>query len=255
MCNKIEDEYYKQELDNTPKIMSSASLSDLDWDEHLSPSKRPERNLDDRKKLSNYELERRKGVKDIFDIKQAIGEAVYKKCFKGYEIQRIIGKGGTGTILLACKEECDYVAKHIFIKDETDEERFTREAELTRKMSDENIGPKFYGFWRCEDAGIIILEKWDGELDKNVCINIELINKLQTQVKDLHDMGYIHADIMEKNVLVKKEGKEIIDITLTDFGLTYEKEYFSERKPPKKKPQLSLFFSPGRHPRRHDWRV
>ena len=47
------------------------------------------------------------------------------------------------------------------------------------------------------------------------------LNFFRGMIDTLHETGYIHADILEKNVLVKVDpnNNTIQDITLTDFGL------------------------------------
>lgn len=52
-------------------------------------------------------------------------------------------------------------------------------------------------------------------------ISAELIEKMRGMIVKMHNAGYVHADILEKNVLVRlDEGGYINDWCLTDFGLT-----------------------------------
>lgn len=61
-------------------------------------------------------------------------------------------------------------------------------------------------------------EKWDGELPIDVCLPEELLQKLCNEIEKLHSLGYVHGDILEKNVLVRKNQGQIVDATLSDFG-------------------------------------
>jgi serine/threonine protein kinase len=58
----------------------------------------------------------------------------------------------------------------------------------------------------------IISQKLDKKLDKN------LIDRLKSQIKTIHNLGYIHLDIKPDNILIKIKDNKIVDITLTDFG-------------------------------------
>ena len=47
---------------------------------------------------------------------------------------------------------------------------------------------------------------------------------MRNQIKKIHELGYIHYDITPANILIKKDSQgKIIDIALTDFGLTRKK--------------------------------
>jgi len=135
----------------------------------------------------------------------------------------------------------------------------------------ENIGPKYYGSWLCNnnEIGIIILEKWDSSLEKidtlnikeqikkieniidntddvlvkeelikkynkmikkldelkdvNQCtLNYYILNMLINKINKLHELGYIHGDLHEGNILIKMDNTtgNVDNITISDFGKT-----------------------------------
>lgn len=72
---------------------------------------------------------------------------------------------------------------------------------------------------------INILQNYIDSLVFHIC-NLEphIIKKLRYQIEKIHDLGYIHYDITPANILIKKDSfGNIIDIALTDFGLTRKK--------------------------------
>ena len=166
-------------------------------------------------------------------------------CMDGYTLKNFLAEGGYGVVSHVCdiKGKCQYAMKFQNIKDQGQRTRWEQEIALTKKLSVRfNIGPKFVGSWTCpkEDIGVIVTELWDGQLPPE-CITRGLINKLKTQIQDMHtvftnppykrpgsrpedDDYVVHGDIFEKNILIKKDSSgNIIDVTLTDFGVLQSK--------------------------------
>lgn len=169
----------------------------------------------------------RETVFDAFGVRfqgDEEGIMLHKICLKGYKLKKYIAEGSYGVVYQACdmKKTCNYVVKiqQLDFHDETKMDDWLRETEITGMLSMKyDIGPKFLGAWLCEQdqVGIIVSELWDGTLFG--CPSKELINKLQQQIDTINNLGYVHGDILPKNILVKKDSKgKIIDITLTDFG-------------------------------------
>jgi len=97
---------------------------------------------------------------------------------------------------------------------------FNNEVNLHILLNTKNIGPKLYTFWIENGFGYMLLEVWDRCLSFNDILSEDLSVKLQNQLTEFHKCGYLHLDIKLDNVLVKIDDKnEIIDLTLTDFGL------------------------------------
>jgi len=152
------------------------------------------------------------------------GMIIQKICLKGYELKKYLAEGSYGVVYQACDTEqnCNYVMKiqQFSLEDKTKTDDWLREVRMNGILSIEHdIGPKFLGAWYCEQdlVGIIVSELWDGQLFG--CPSRELIDKLQKQIDTINELGYVHGDILQKNILVKKDNKgKIIDLTLTDFG-------------------------------------
>lgn len=143
-------------------------------------------------------------------------------CLKGYEIKKMLGKGTFGVVHEACEmeDQCDYTFKMLdLLGIESTEEDYIKEVNTMEMLSNGyDIGPKFFKSWVCDDVAFIVTEKWDSSLPVNVCVPANLIEKLINQIGQLHALGLVHGDILEKNVLVKMQKNKITDITLTDFG-------------------------------------
>lgn len=164
-------------------------------------------------------------------------QMIKTKCLSGYMLKKKLGStgggelgaGAHGKVVLGCLDDnCMYAVKIIDLT----EEEFYEEAERTELFDKLGIGPKFMGSCTVGMYGYIIMEKWDRQLDtENDIISKKIMDKLFNQIKTLHRNGYIHLDIMPKNILVK-EGKngEVIDITLTDFGISDETDIFDENE-------------------------
>jgi serine/threonine protein kinase len=139
---------------------------------------------------------------------------------EGYEIQEFIGLGSSGSVHKACDidKNCTYAIKIENITESRLKFLFDEEVKITEIFNRNNIGPKYYGSWICEGLGFIVTELWDGQLP-NVKLSDDVLRKFRDQIDKLHDLGYVHADILPKNVLVKYDShKNVKDITLTDFS-------------------------------------
>ena len=112
---------------------------------------------------------------------------------------------------------------------------FERESELMKLMSDHKIGPKFLSSWSAEGVGFIATERWDCSLydyfanfarkfKRRAIIHPKVIACLEQKIHTLNDLGYVHGDILDKNILVKHIDFKITNICLTDFGLTDKAE-------------------------------
>ena len=167
------------------------------------------------------------------DVKITLGEyddeiLFPETCMEGYELRNFLAQGSYGSVYQACKpqDNCNYVIKfqHL-INDRDDEETFEQEVKMSKAMSSIGVGPKLIGAYACEEngTGMIVSEKWDGQLQDDDLLNLtpEMVSKLENEINNIHGAGYVHADIKAQNVLVRRnEQGKVIDMTLTDFGLT-----------------------------------
>jgi len=147
-----------------------------------------------------------------------------KKCLEGYLLKKFIFEGAYGVVYQSCDitNDCRYAMKMQEIADEEAARDWRREINHMKILSENyNIGPKFIGAWTCnaDNIGMTVTELWDGVLKAKECPPINIRNKIKDQISKLHDLGLIHGDILEKNILVRRDkNDDVVDATLTDFG-------------------------------------
>jgi serine/threonine protein kinase len=153
--------------------------------------------------------------------KSSTGMRMHKICLNGYNLEKYLTEGAFGSVYKSCNidGDCNYVIK---IQDLDDTERYDdweKEVKVGKLFSHNGIGATFVGAWFCSDdkIGIIVTDLWSGQLVG--CPPNHLIDKLDDQIRTIHKLGYIHGDILPKNILVKKDDNgDIVDATVTDFG-------------------------------------
>jgi serine/threonine protein kinase len=174
---------------------------------------------------------------------------ITETCMQGYEIKNLLGKGTYGSVHLAInpkninpnkkyaiKFQNLYVDKNKFPDPITYQklknflrQDFLDEVNISELFSKYSIGPIIYHAWICEDIdiGVTVTEFWDkaaNDINELCNLNPELVKKLRNQIIKIHNLDYIHYDIKPANILIKKDYLgNIIDITLTDFGLSLKR--------------------------------
>jgi serine/threonine protein kinase len=164
---------------------------------------------------------------------------------KHYQFTKILGSGSTGTVYKAypptTRTKTTMVPVAVKVQMLVDDARgFDEEVELAELMSDIGVGAQFIESWKTDEVGFLVTEKWDMSLwdyfrryydyehrDRPPCIPAKLILKLRRLIKHMHEAGFVHGDILEKNILVRVRPSaevthappELVDLTLTDFGL------------------------------------
>lgn len=159
-----------------------------------------------------------------------------------------IYEGQFGVVYRVCNidNDCNYVMKvqrlgaftkgkndiNLEPKVKSDLDDWTTEVNVTIEFNKYGVGAKLASAWLCENEfenpdgsikrdllGIMVSEKWDGNMENQPCLSRELLDKLENQVNIIHKLGYVHMDIYPKNILCKKNWfGTITDVTLTDFG-------------------------------------
>jgi serine/threonine-protein kinase len=144
----------------------------------------------------------------------------------GYEIERLIGEGGMGSVYRAYQRTLGrYVAIKIIAARSADEpgfqERFATEGQAIARLRHPNIVTAF-DFAR--DGGVVYLvsEFIDGgtladQIGRPLPIDyvIRMLGPLASALDYAHARGVLHRDVKPSNVLIQRDGTPV----LTDFGL------------------------------------
>ena len=149
------------------------------------------------------------------------------KCFGHYEIIKQIGAGGMGEVYLAKDKKLDrQVAVKIlnekFSRDESNLERFIREAKAASALNHPNI-LVIHEIGEADDAHFIVSEFIKGktlretfkkntlEMSEILDVSIQIANALCTA----HEARLVHRDIKPENIMIRPDGY----VKILDFGL------------------------------------
>jgi len=146
--------------------------------------------------------------------------------FGHYELIRQIGTGGTGEVYLAKDQKLDRlvgikILNEDFSREETNVERFAREAKAASALNHPNI-LVVHEVGESEGAHYIVSEFIEGKtlreltqsqlsLKEIVGISIQIANALSAA----HEAHLVHRDIKPENVMVRPDGY----VKVLDFGL------------------------------------
>jgi formylglycine-generating enzyme required for sulfatase activity/tRNA A-37 threonylcarbamoyl transferase component Bud32 len=144
-----------------------------------------------------------------------------------YQIEKTLGKGGMGEVLLATDTRLDrqVAIKRIRVeanRSKTAVNRFLTEAKSIAALSHPNI-VHINDYGRDKEGPFLIMEYVDGGSLLDRCREgaipndqaIDLVSQLCDGLAKAHDRGIIHRDIKPANILLTKDGVP----KLTDFGL------------------------------------
>jgi serine/threonine protein kinase len=170
------------------------------------------------------------------DPEKAVGQVIGSK----YRLDRLIGKGGMGTVYEATNIQLD---KKVAIKTLLPEssridqvtERFKREARSAASIGHENI-VDIYDLDTTEEGVIyIVMELLSGydlaeALKGGACIPVHRAASIGVQTARAlgaaHERGLIHRDLKPENIfLIQRKSGEIVKIV--DFGIAMIKEHGS----------------------------
>ena len=144
-----------------------------------------------------------------------------------YSIQKTLGKGGMGEVLLATDTRLNrqVAIKRILgdaARSKTAVSRFLTEAKSIAALNHPNI-VQIYDYGRAKDGPFLIMEFVDGESLLDQCKKgalplqdaVDLACQLCDGLTKAHNAGIIHRDIKPANILLTTDGTP----KLTDFGL------------------------------------
>lgn len=144
-----------------------------------------------------------------------------------YELKRVLGEGGMGTVYLAKDEKKDRLVALKLLKPGNDDgrlaKRFKRECLALSKLNHPHLveifdtgeisGRLFYTMEYLDGKSVeeLILANKSFSIG-DVCA---IIRSLADGLEEVHEAGLLHRDIKPANVIVEKGGRAV----LTDFGL------------------------------------
>lgn len=165
--------------------------------------------------------------------------------FRGYTIERLLGKGGLGAVYLARHEMMDrlYAIKILYPHIATDKpeyvRRFVREARIASKLNHPNVVSVFdVGY--DEPAGVyfLVMEYVDGS-DLRTALAFggtmepnETVRIVASVAKALavgEPLGVVHRDIKPENIMLERDGT----VKLVDLGVAKARDADSLRTMPK----------------------
>ncbi|MEJ6952473.1 protein kinase domain-containing protein [Natronospora cellulosivora (SeqCode)] len=124
--------------------------------------------------------------------------------------------------------------RNFAIKEQTNIKVAEHEAFVMRTYGDNTFLPKFHDYFLFDDKAYIVMEFCEGERighwnfhskgkirgrEKAIAITLNILKGLQ----HLHNKGFIHYDILPKNVLIAKDNPDMVKII--DFGISKSIDY------------------------------
>jgi len=146
----------------------------------------------------------------------------------GFEIEKIIGRGGMGVVYLAhdtkLKRSVAIKSMPAQLKDDsTAQTRFRREAELLASLNHPNIAVIYEIIEQDDGAGYLVLEYVTGEtLAERIAREplklgeaLSIGQQIAEAISAAHEKGVVHRDLKPGNIKITPEGK----VKVLDFGL------------------------------------
>lgn len=150
-----------------------------------------------------------------------------------YELQRLIGRGGMGSVYAARQLQLDRqvavkLLRHEVVADERAVARFNREARATARIEHPNA-VRIYDFGATDDGGAyIVMEFVEGiplrvVLRRSRVIPSDVVLAILWQaalgVAAAHAQGIVHRDLKPENLIVRTGDDGAITVKVVDFGL------------------------------------
>jgi serine/threonine protein kinase len=151
-----------------------------------------------------------------------------KEAFPQWEILRLVGRGGMGSIYHARQTSLDRdIAIKIIDRRFSNEpeflDRFEREARALAKLSHPNV-VAVYDFGRSENGLVYLTMEYVHGLNLREAMasmsiepseTLEILKRLCSAIHYAHSKGVVHRDIKPENILLAEDGS----IKIADFGI------------------------------------
>ena len=147
--------------------------------------------------------------------------------FPEFDIQRVLGQGGMGTVYLARHVALDRLVAIKVIRGPLAEdagfaERFTREARTLARLNHPQI-VSVHDFGEREGLCFLVMEYVDGSSLRERMREgrmspegaLAIIPRICEALQYAHDQGVVHRDIKPENILLDRQGR----VKIADFGL------------------------------------
>jgi len=145
-----------------------------------------------------------------------------------YEIIRLLGQGGAGTVYLARERLLERLVAIKVLRSEVlsadTRERFIREARTAARLMHAHIVP-LYSFGQAGDTLFYIMGFVEGEslealLERTPRMDRDEARRILVEVADAldyaHRSGIVHRDVKPDNIMIERETRRAV---LTDFGI------------------------------------
>ncbi|UAA39900.1 protein kinase [Paraneptunicella aestuarii] len=143
----------------------------------------------------------------------------------GYQIQKVIGEGGSSKVYLALDERLQrkVAIKVLKPKNQSDTDRALKEARALAQINHPNV-IHIYDIIHQKDLVMLVMEYLQGttlaKLQRQQVMSIEQKLGLLTQICDgvqaIHDAGILHADLKAENIWVTGQGT----VKVLDLGIS-----------------------------------
>jgi serine/threonine-protein kinase len=153
--------------------------------------------------------------------------------FGGYEVESVVGLGGTGTLYRARQLRLDRLVALKLVepdvaRDPVIRERLRREARAVASLDHPNVVPLYEAGE--EDGTVFVVTRWVDGTELGTLIEREgpleprraarIAGQIADALEIAHEAGLVHRDVKPSNVIVTPEGH----VYLTDFGLAKRAE-------------------------------
>lgn len=142
-------------------------------------------------------------------------------------VKSLKGEGAFGTVFEICEikdANCKRAAKITSYS-----RQMKNEASIMKKMAENNIAPKLYGYYlKCDSKAIIIMDLYDmsldSYLDKYRTITRDVFNQIQNLIQKMHQFQIYHKDLKTANIVlnVDKNTNTVQDVKIIDWGLAID---------------------------------